>query len=54
LGFGTIFADPKYLDDHLIADIILSTKMSQWRENPEDGPKALQILKEKAFSFVEE
>lgn len=45
VGFLTIFHDPK------VAGI--RTGFNRWYENPEDGPKAMQILKEKAFSFIE-
>lgn len=46
VGFLTAFDDPKIAG--------LRTGFNRWCENPEDGPKALQILKERAFSFKEE
>jgi hypothetical protein len=45
VGFLTAF------DDSKIAG--LRTGFNRWCENPEDGPKALQILKERAFSYKE-
>jgi hypothetical protein len=46
LVIATIFKDPKFAG--------MQTGFVRWWENPEDGPKALQILKERAFSFIEE
>jgi hypothetical protein len=48
MGFHPIFnfKDPKIAG--------MKTGLQGTWENPEDGLKAIQILKEKAFSFVEE
>jgi hypothetical protein len=48
LGLTTIFDDSKYIG----ISFRLFPMSSLW-ENPQDGPKALQIIKERAFSYEE-
>ncbi len=45
LFFATIFDDPKIAG--------MKAGLTRTWENPEDGPKVLEILKERAFSFIE-
>lgn len=44
-GFPTIFLEPK------VGGVMIIGLSKKW-ENPKDGPKAVQILKEKAFSVT--